>query len=790
MKLSNDRENLPFDIDSEMIKSNARNILMHLPIPILICNQDGIITFFNFVFKDINSGSRKNEQAFKALEDLIFLDVYTNTIQDKQKILSKLQENDLDAVKLKAQFKSDLSKTYSISIDKFQDSKQESHFRFCFTPISSLKQDEIKQTVLSAIVDSSDDAIISKDLGGYITSWNQSATRIFGYKEEEIVGKHISILIPSDRMKDENMIIQTIKRGDKIDHFETVRVDKNGNEILLSVTVSPIKNSKGTIIGASKVARDISDRYKQDIKHAMLSAIVSSSDDAIISKDLNGIITSWNDGATRIFGYSEEEIIGKSVTLLIPENRLREESAIINNIKSGKRIDHFETKRLTKNGKKIPISLSVSPIKDSKGKIIGASKIARNIKDQRKAKQKIKKYNQKLEIINSIGKEISSNLDVQIVLQKVTDATTKLSGAKFGAFFYNSEDESGEAMMLYTLSGATKEDFEKMGMPRHTQIFKPTFRGQGILRVDDIKNDARYGKNPPYEGMPIGHLPVASYMAIPVITSTGNVIGGLIFGHPEKGKFKEEHENIVKNIASQAAIALDNSLLFERVKSLSEKKDEFIALASHELKTPLTTVIGYLQVLEKKIEEPRSKLFLAKTLDQTNKLNSLIEDLLNMSRIESGKLDFSYVNFDLKEMLQDISETYNYSENTHDLISDLGNGPVIVAADKQRIEQVVRNLLSNAVKYSPTAEVIYLSLSSHNGKVTVKVKDEGMGLDEQQKKQVFNRFYRADSTKGINGLGLGLYLSKQIIDAHNGELLVISEPGKGSEFSFSLKRED
>ena len=119
----------------------------------------------------------------------------------------------------------------------------------------------------------------------------------------------------------------------------------------------------------------------------------------------------------------------------------------------------------------------------------------------------------------------------------------------------------------------------------------------------------------------------------------------MIFGHPEKGKFLEEHENIVKNIASQAAVALDNSMLFERVKSLSEKKDEFIALASHELKTPLTTVIGYLQVLEKKVEEPMSQHFIAKTLQQTNKLNSLIEDLLNMSRIESGKLEFNRENF-------------------------------------------------------------------------------------------------------------------------------------------------
>lgn len=788
MQLSSDAEDLQPGKNSDRTKSDVEQVLKHLPIPVFICNNHGDLLYFNDFFKQIGMETDAEIENIRSLEALSFSDIYTNQPINNASLIDRLNSNELEVTNLKAQFKADSLKPYKISIDKINFAQNSECLRFCFTPTESLKLDEIKQTVLSAIVESSDDAIISKDLNGYITSWNQSATRIFGYSEEEIVGKHISILFPPDRIDDEQMIIETIKNGEQIDHFETLRLKKGGEEILISVTISPIRNASGKIIGASKIVRDISDRYKQELKQAMLSSIVSSSDDAIISKNLDGIITSWNLGATRIFGYSEQEMLGTSVKKLIPENRINEEDIIINNIKSGKRIAHFETKRLAKDGKKIPVSISVSPIKDSTGKIIGASKIARNIKDRRKAKQKIKKYNQKLEIINTIGTEISSNLDVQIVLQKVTDATTKLSGAKFGAFFYNSEDESGEAMMLYTLSGATKEDFEKLGMPRLTQIFKPTFGGQGILRIDDIKSDPRYGNNPPHKGMPIGHLPVSSYMAIPVITSSGNVIGGLIFGHPEKGKFKEDHENIVKNIATQAAIALDNSRLFERVRSLSEKKDEFIALASHELKTPLTTVIGYLQVLEKKIKEPLSRKFLSKSLDQTYKLNSLIEDLLNMSRIEAGKLDFSYEDFDITAMLQDLSETFNDGENTHNLISNIGDQPLMVTADKQRIEQVVRNLLSNAVKYSPQAEEIYLDLNAKDNKVIVKVRDNGIGLTPQQKKQVFNRFYRAETTKGINGLGLGLYLTKQIIDGHDEELIVKTEIGVGSEFCFTLER--
>jgi len=776
------------EVNSGKIKFDADSILNNLPTPILLCDLDGIITYFNVALNEICLQDLKIGKSIFDFNEFEILDIYSEQPSSKDKFLQDLFKTNVMPPNVMAQFKCDLSKSYIIESEKIEKSKDQSYYRFCFLPISKLKHDVIKETVLSSIVESSDDAIISKDLNGYIISWNKAAKKIFGYTEQEIVGQHINILIPKNRIKDENNHDLTIRRGDKVERFETVRLNKQGEEILLSITISPIIDAKGRIIGESKIAKDISDRYKQEEKQSRLSAIVESSDDAIISKDLNGIITSWNYGAYRIFGYTEEEVIGKSVTMLIPQNRLREENIIINNVKEGKRIHHFETKRLNKKGKKIPVSLSISPIKDNKGNIIGASKIARDIKSQKKSKQKIKRYNQKLEILNTIGKEITSNLDVNIVLQKVTDATTKLSGAKFGAFFYNSEDDHGEAMMLYTLSGASKEDFEKLGMPRHTQVFKPTFSGQGVLRIDDITADERYAQNTPHKGMPTGHLKVVSYMAIPVITSSGRVIGGLIFGHPEKGKFLEEHENIVKNIASQAAIALDNSILFERVKSLSEKKDEFIALASHELKTPLTTIIGYLQVLEKKIEEPMSQHFIAKTLEQTHKLNSLIEDLLNMSRIESGKLEFNREQFDLKETLEDISETFNYGDTTHTLITNLGNDPIIITADKQRLEQVVRNLLSNAVKYSPFANEIFLDLKAENGIVTVKVKDTGIGLSTAQQKQVFNRFYRAETTKGINGLGLGLYLTKQIIDAHGGELHVESTIGKGSEFSFSLKQ--
>ena len=661
---------------------------------------------------------------------------------------------------------------------------------FTLIDISRRDIDQIKQATLSAIVESSDDAIVSKDLNGTITSWNAGAERIFGYTEAEILGKSITCLIPKDRLEEEKVILNHIRKGIRADHIETIRLDKFGREISVSVTVSPVKNALGEVVGASKVARNISDRLKVEEKKSMLSAIVESSDDAIISKNLDGIIMSWNPGAEAVFGYSEAEAVGQHVTMLIPKERLQEEEVIISKIKKGDKVDHFETVRKHKSGKSIAISLTVSPTKDSRGNVIGASKVARDFTSQVEAQKMLARYTRSLEVLNTVGKSITENLDLKGILQRVTDVTTNLTGAAFGAFFYNTVDAEGKGFRLFTLSGIPNSATEGLGMPRHTGIFFPTFVDKKVVRVDDIHQHQAYGKNAPHSGLPNGHFDVTSYMAIPVVSKTGDVIGGLLYGHPERAMFNEEHEQLVINIAAQAAVSLDNSRLYEQVKSLSDKKDEFIALASHELKTPLTTMKGYLQLLAKQETDKTGILFVKKALNQVDKLNKLVEDILNMSRIEQGELEFNLERFDLREVLEEIAETFRYSSQTHKIICDLGNHPAIINGDKQRIEQAVINLMTNAIKYSPAANTINLNLKISAEAVRIGVRDEGIGLTPDQKKQLFTRFYRAENSKGINGLGLGLYLTKQIIDRHQGKIEVAGEYGKGTEFIITLPLEN
>jgi PAS domain S-box-containing protein len=241
------------------------------------------------------------------------------------------------------------------------------------------------QARLAAIVESSDDAIISKDLNSIITSWNIGATRMFGYTSEEMVGRSIMVLIPPDLQHEEAEIIDKLKRGERIDHFETTRVKKGGERFDVSLTISPIRDATGKVVGASKIARDISDRRRTDETRMRLAAIVESSDDGIIGKDLDGIITSWNSGASRIFGYKADEIIGYSVLKLIPRELHSEEPMILARLRAGNRIEHYESRRVRKDGEIIDVSLTISPIRDGSGKVIGASKIVRDITSRKRA---------------------------------------------------------------------------------------------------------------------------------------------------------------------------------------------------------------------------------------------------------------------------------------------------------------------------------------------------------------------------------------------------------------------
>jgi signal transduction histidine kinase len=280
---------------------------------------------------------------------------------------------------------------------------------------------------------------------------------------------------------------------------------------------------------------------------------------------------------------------------------------------------------------------------------------------------------------------------------------------------------------------------------------------------------------------------MVSYLAVPVTSRSGEVIGGLVFGHPQPAKFTVEHETLVVSIAAQAAISIDNAKLFEEVKALNDKKDEFIGLASHELKTPLASINGYLQILDRQIKDEGPKRFLGKALNQVSRITSLVNDLLDVSKIEAGKLQLISAEFDLWHIINESIELIQHSQSSHAITFESNVEQCHVKGDAQRIEQVVVNLLSNAIKYAPKSNRVEVALQCTEENITVSVKDFGSGIAKDKLKNIFTRFYRIDeASPNISGLGIGLYLAHEIITRHNGQIWAESELGKGSTFYFSL----
>ena len=417
---------------------------------------------------------------------------------------------------------------------------------------------------LAAIVTSSHDAIISKDLGGIITTWNKGAEWLFGYTAEEAIGKPITLLMPPDRVSEEPGILARIRGGEVVDHFETVRRHKDGTLLDVSLTIAPIRDAHGRIIGASKIARDITTRVRAERDAAQLAAIVMSTHDAIYSENMDGVINTWNYGAELLLGYTAEEVIGQPVTILMPEGREDEEPEILARIRAGEVMKHHETVRRRKDGALLNISLTVAPIRDADGNIVGASKISHDITARVQAELShleslIRERNarEEAEILVESAHLLSSQIEQEQLAQKLTDFATRLTGAQYGAFFHNVSDEQGESYMLYSLSGAQKSDFANMPLPTNSPLFKPTFEGRGPVRCGDVRKHPDFGKGK-HHGPPPGHLPVRSYLAVPVISRSGHVYGGLFFAHAECDVFDQRAERLVQGIAAQAAIALDN----------------------------------------------------------------------------------------------------------------------------------------------------------------------------------------------------------------------------------------
>ncbi|MEO6452649.1 MAG: PAS domain S-box protein [Ginsengibacter sp.] len=469
-------------------------------------------------------------------------------------------------------------------------------------------------------------AVFSTDQDGVITFYNEKAAELWGRSprlgdpdEIRFCGSLKLFQPDGTPMTHEECPMGKALKYKKSFRNEEIMIERpDGKRVIALVNIDPLFGNDGQLTGAINVLQDITERKKTQLSTMRLAAIVESSEDAIISKTLSGIITSWNNAAERIFGYTDKEIVGKPIYVLIPASHQEEEKVILEKIGKGERIEHFETIRLNKYGQEINISLTVSPIKNERGEIIGASKISRDITEKVRTEEQLRIYTQKL-------------------------------------------------------------------------------------------------------------------------------------------------------------------------KELNNHKDEFLAMASHELKTPLTVIKANIGLLQLKLNDDFSQEFVTRTMVQVNKLSDLISDLLDISKVQSGNLQLNFTSFDFKKLIYETVENIEHTHPSHKIIFDTVNDKLPIVADMARLEQVIINVITNAIKYSPASDKVVLSAEYHVDFITVSVKDFGIGISKENLKKVFSRFFMVKETiPKILGSGIELYISNEIIKRHKGKMWVESEENNGSTFYFSI----
>jgi two-component system CheB/CheR fusion protein len=400
-----------------------------------------------------------------------------------------------------------------------------------------------------------------------------------------------------------------------------------------------------------------------------------------------------------------------------------------------------------------------------------------------------------VEVLHEIGKTLSAELDLQKLTQAVTDAATRLAKAEFGVFYYNTTDEQGERYGLHALTGIPREAFENFPLSSRTAVFGPVLEKRRVIRSSDISHDTGHARTETHAGLPTDELAVKSYLAVPVISRSSEVIGALFLGHSQIGVFREREERLVSNLAAQAAVAMDNARLVdhlerkvsERTARLQETISELQAFSytvSHDLRAPLRAMQSYAQVL---LEDCAAELsesarnYLSRIEHAGRRLDRLIQDVLTYSRISRSEIKLAPL--DLDRLLHDVLQQYPMLQPPAAEIVVQGPLPRVLA-EESSTTQCFSNLLGNAVKFVPRDRQPHVLIRAEtlDSRVRVWIEDNGIGIARDDHERIFNMFERVDSAGHYEGTGIGLAIVRKAIERMGGQVGLESDPPHGSRF--------
>ena len=607
-------------------------------------------------------------------------------------------------------------------------------------------QREYWQTTLASI----GDAVVVTNAQGYVTEMNPVAEALTGWTLAEASNKTLSdvfvIINEETRQTVENPVSKVLRTGmvaGLANH--TVLRTKTGKEVPVDDSAAPIRDATGHLLGIVLIFRDITARRQAEAASLQLAAIVESSDDAIISKTLDGVVTSWNAAAERMFGYRAEEMIGQPILRLLPEERHNEERLILERLRRGEHVDHFETVRRTKEGRLLDVSISISPLRDERGVLIGASKISRDITARKQAEQALRESEEKYrQLFDSIDEGFC-------IMEKV-------------------ESKAGEAVEFRYVE-ANRAFVAQSGVDDVVgKTIQQALPGEskGWSELYDVI--LRTGEPRRFERALVARRRTLDLYAFRVEDGTRRRVAVLF-----------------KDITSRKQAEEAQVQLLAEVQRANDELQDFASIIAHDLNAPLRTVANFVQLLARRYQgkfDTTAEEYMTLIVDGAQRMQHMIEDLLAYARAGGQNESLTAVDWEalLTHVLKNLQGAIGKSGAT------ITYDPLpTISGDATRLGQVLQNLIANALKFrGPAPPHIHVSAQRQEKKWVFAVRDNGIGFDPQYAEQIFAVFQRLHSRQEYPGTGIGLAICKKIVERHGGRIWVESEVGKGATFFFAL----
>ena len=621
------------------------------------------------------------------------------------------------------------------------------------------KAEETRQW-LAAIIEYSHDAIISESLDGIVTTWNRGAEAIFGYQAEEIIGKPITTLACPGYEDDMRELLGRLHNEETIEHYETMRRHKDGRQLVMSLTLSPVRDDAGKLIGISKIARDITQQRERDELAQRQSQLLDHAYEPILVRDHEDRIIYWNKGAERLYGWSAEEAIGRTSHDLLHTVFPRPLTEIQKALEED---GHWEGELLhrLRSGRQVPVMSRWIRELGMAQSFVLETNVDLSERQQRLAAEEQtrleQRFRQLLEAAPDAIVEVSGDGTIVLVNQ--------IAEQMFG---YKRDELLGQSVDLLVPDAVRPTHYQH----RDRYLEHPRTRPMGSgLELHAARRD--------------GSLFPVEISLSPIQTETGMHVTAVIRDVTERRRAEQEVRKL------QQVYTAELEVRNREIERANRLKSEFLASMSHELRTPLHTIIGFTELLQEGEGElnDAQKRFLGHIHRDSNHLLELINDVLDLSKIEAGQLTLKREIFPLRRSIEDALNTIRPGAALKGIqIDDRAFAECDVDADPLRVREMLYNLLSNAVKFTPQGGRVWVETREESSFAYITVGDTGVGIPAAEQENIFDKFYQVGiTTSGVReGTGLGLSITKELVQMHGGWMEVQSTPGKGSRFTFTL----